>query len=278
MAEAIQPTSETERDKLSVLLAIILSSATLFRFVELPNLSWGVQSVLGSPLGFNFGGEMLVVILIVGLVLTGTLSILQDHPLRDTQERPLFFSLITPTIGSLLVSLLLIRATSWMLWLVALCLGGLVIGVLVHLSYQAFSPAGSFYPTARTLLNIIDYLAGFVLFSMLLREQGRALVTGPAVLLLSGLLALELLSASGAKLSRIFLYVGIIALIEGELAWVIGYWPISPWTAATILSLGLYVWSGIGYQYLLERLTGRIIVEFAAMAVFVLVSVLWIQP
>ncbi len=107
MAEAIQQTSETERDKLSVLLAIILSSATLFRFVELPTLSWGVQSVLGSPLGFDFSGEMLVVMLIVGLVSTGTLSILQNHPFHDTQERPLLFSLITPAIGSLLVSLLI---------------------------------------------------------------------------------------------------------------------------------------------------------------------------
>ena len=216
--------------------------------------------------------------LIVGLVSTGTLSILQNHPYRETQERPLLFSLITPAIGSLLVALLLIRATSWILWLVALCLGGLIIGVLVHLSYQAYSTANSRYPTARTLLNIIDYLAGFVLFSMLLREQGRALVTGPAVLILSGLLALELLSASGVALHRIFLFAGIIALIESELVWVIGYWPVSSWTTATILSLGLYVWSGIGYQYLLEQLTGKIIIEFTAMSMFVLVLVLWIRP
>jgi hypothetical protein len=278
MTEAIQRTLPTERDKLSVLLAIILASSTLFRFVELPNISWGIQSVLGSPLGFDFGGETLVVILIVGLVSTGTLSILRDHPLRDKQERPLLYSLITPAVGSLLVSLLLIQATSWMLWLVALFLGGVAIGVLVHLSYQAFSPAGQFYPPARTLLNIIDYLAGFVLFSMLLRERGRALVTGPTVLLLSGLLALELLSASGAKLNGVLLYVGIIALAEGELAWVIGYWPVSSWTGATILSLGLYVGSGIGYQYLLERLTNRIVVEFASMSILVLILVLWIRP
>jgi hypothetical protein len=278
MTEAIQGTSSAERDKLSVLLAIILASSTLFRFVELPNISWGIQSVLGSPLGFDFGGEMLVVILIVGLVSTGALSILRDHPLRDKQERPLLYSLITPAVGSLLVSLLLIQATSWMLWLVALFLGGVAIGILVHLSYLAFSPAGQFYPPARTLLNIIDYLAGFVLFSLLLRERGRALVTGPIVLLLSGLLALELLSASGAKLNRVLLYVSIIALAEGELAWVIGYWPVSSWTGATILSLGLYVGSGIGYQYLLERLTSRIIVEFASMSILVLALVLWIRP
>ncbi|MDF1513148.1 MAG: hypothetical protein P1S60_05000 [Anaerolineae bacterium] len=278
MAEAIQRTSDTERDKLSVLLAIILSSATLFRFVELPNLSWDVQSVLGSPLGFDFSGETLVTLLIVGLVSTGTLSILREHPLRETQERPLLFSLITPAIGSLLVSLLLIRATSWILWLISLFIGGGAIGILVHLSYQAFSAESGAYPTARTLLNIIDYLAGFALFSMLLREQERALVTGPAVLILSGLLAGELLSSSGAKINHVLLYVGIIAFIEAELAWVIGYWPVSSWPAATVLSLGLYVWSGIGYQYLLQRLTGRIIIEFVAMSIIVLALVIWIQP
>lgn len=277
MTEALRRTSDTERDKLSVLLAIILASATLFRFVELPSISWGVQRVFGSPLGFNFGGNILVVLLIVGLVSTGTLSILQDHPLRDKQERPLLFSLITPSIGSLLVSLLLIRAHTWMLWLISLILGGLAIGILVHLSYQAFSPTSRSYPTARTLLNIIDYLTGFVLFSFLLCEQERALVTGPAVLLLSGLLSLELLSASGVSIRQLLLFVGIIALLEGELAWVIGYWPVSSWTLATILSLGLYVWSGIGYQYLLDRLNKRIIIEFAGMSALVLILVLWIR-
>ena len=273
-----QETQHTERDRLSILLAVTLSSATLFRFVELPTLAWGVRRIFGSPLSFSLGGNLLLTILMMGLIATGTLSLMQDHPLRETQERPLIFSLITPTIGALLASLLLIRADSWPIWLVTLLSGGLLVGILVHLSYRALSPESPSYPSARTLLNIADYLMGFTLFSLVLREQGRALITGPVILILSGLLALDLLSASGVKPGAVVLFGGIIALLESEMAWVLGYWPISSWTSATMLTLGLYLWSGLGYQYLLGRLTRQVILEFIVVAVLMFVLVLWIRP
>lgn len=128
-----------EQGKLSILLAVILTSVTLFRFVELPTLNWGALQILGSPLGFTFGGGALLMLLVVGLVATGTLSILQDHPLRETKERPLIFSLITPSMGALLVSVFLIQAATWATWMATLILGGAIIGFLVHLSYQALS-------------------------------------------------------------------------------------------------------------------------------------------
>jgi hypothetical protein len=267
-----------ERGKLSILLAVILSSVTLFRFVELPTLNWGALQVFGSPLGFTFGGEVLLSLLVVGLVATGTLSIVQDHPDRDQGERPLVFALITPSIGALLVSILLLQASTWPLWLASLILGGASIGILVHLSYQAVSPRGPAYPGARTLLNVVDYLMGFVLFSLSLGQMGRALVTAPSILVLSGLLAVDLLSASGAKTGRVLLFSATIGLLESQLAWILGYWPISTWTAATLLTLGLYVWSGIGYQVLLDRLTQRIVVEFLVIGLLMMVLVLVIRP
>ena len=269
---------EPERGKLSVLLAVTLASVTLFRFVELPTLNWGALQVFGSPLGFTFGGGVLLTLLVVGLVATGTLSIVQDHPQRESKERPLLFALITPSIGALLISVFLIQAATWPLWLAALVLGGATIGILVHLTYQAVSPSNPAYPGARTLLNVMDYLMGFVLFSMSLGQQGRALITAPSVLVLSGLLAVELLSATGAQTGQVLLYSATIALLESELAWILGYWPISTWTAATMLTVGLYIWSGIGYQYLLGRLTQRIIVEFAAIGLLMFVLVLSIRP
>jgi hypothetical protein len=267
-----------ERDKLSILLAVVLTSVTLFRFVQLPTLSWGALQIFGSPLGFTFGGGVLLTLLVVGLVATGTLSIVQDHPQRDTRERPLLFSLITPAIGALLISVLLIQASTWPIWLASLILGGAIIGILVHLSYQAVSPRLSSYPGARTLLNVVDYLMGFVLFSLSLGQQGRALITAPSVLVVSGLLALDLLSASGAKTGQVMLYGATIGLLESQLAWILGYWPISTWTAATMLALGLYIWCGIGYQHLLERLTQRIVVEFVIIALMMFALVLWIRP
>jgi hypothetical protein len=263
---------------LSIVLAVTLSSITLFRFVELPTLTGGALQILGSPLGITFDGGALLTLLVVGLVATGTLSILQDHPYRESQERPLIFALITPSLGALLIAILLIRATTWPVWLVSLILGGIVIGILVQLSYRALSPEAPGYPASRTLLNIIDYLMGFTLFSLLLSRQGRALITAPGVFLLSGMLATEILSSTGAGTRRVLLYSGAIGLLESELAWVLGYWPISSWTAATILTLGLYIWSGIGYQHLLDRLNRQIIVEFIVIGLLMFILVLWIRP
>jgi len=272
----------TERERLSVVLAATLASATLFRFMELPSLAWGVRRILGSPLQLTFSGDWLLALLMTGLVATGTFSLIQSHPLRESadslQDRSVIFSLITPTLGTLLASMLLIRALSWPVWLVTLLIGGVLIGVLMHLSYRALSPESQGYTSARTLLNIADYLLGFALASIILREQGRALITGPAMLALMGLLACDLLSASGAKWTLVLLFSGIIALLISEMAWVLGYWPVSTWTAATMLTLALYLLNGLSYQYLLGQMSRRLLLEFGIVAMIMFVLVLWIRP
>jgi len=225
-----QKTKRVERDQLSILLAVTLLNATLFRFVELPTFTWATQRILGSPLKFSFDGDWMLVILMVGLVATGSLSIMQRHPLRQSQERPL---LSTQNRG---------------------------------------------YATARTLLNIFDYLLGFVILSLMLQDQSRALITAPTVFILCGALALELLSATAADTSPVLLYSGIIALLLSEFAWVLGYWPISAWTAATLLILGLYLLNGIIYQLLLKRLTRHVIIEFGSVALLMFILALWIRP
>jgi hypothetical protein len=278
MSAQAQHDSHLERDRLSILLAVTLVSATLFRFVELPTVHFGLRRILGSPLNFSLGGDWLLTLLMMGLVATGTFSMIQNHPLQDKRERAAFFALITPTLSALLASLLLIRATLWPIWLAGLIFSGLMIGFLVHLSYRAFSTESFGYTSARTLLNIADHLICFVLFSLILGARERALVTGPAILLVSGLLSLEFLSASGAALSAVFLFGSIIALLEAEMAWVLGYWTVSPWTAATLLVLGLYFWTGLGYQYLLNRLTRRVVMEFSILVVVMFVMTIWIRP
>jgi len=267
-----------ERDQLSILLAVALIGATLLRFVELPTFSWSVRRILGSPLGFTFDGNWLLPLLMMGVVGSGTYALIQALPNRSTQERPVLFSLITPLLGALFASLLMLRAPSWPVWLGTLILTGLLIGLLVHLTYSVFYLDNASYATFRTLLNLADYLLGFALFGIFLSAQERSLVSGPAVMLLSGLLSLDLLSASGVSTGNILIYGGIIALIEGELTWVLSYWPISPWGAATVLTLGLYIGCGIAYQHLLNTLNRRMVIEFLTLAIVVLGLILIIRP
>ncbi|MBN2004203.1 MAG: hypothetical protein JXA21_12680 [Anaerolineae bacterium] len=278
MFTATPKRQHAERDQLSVLLAVTLFCAALFRFVELPTFTWGIPHILGSPLGFSLTGDWMLAVLMTGLVATGTLSIMQSHPLHDKQERSIVFSLITPSIGTLLGSLFLIRATTWSAWLGTLILDGIFIGILVHFSYRATSPDSSGYATSRTILNVADYLICFVLFGLILKSQGRALILAPTTFVITGMLALDLLSAAGTKSDSVLLFGAILALLESEWVWVLGYWPVSEWTAAASLTLILYLLNGILYQYLLKRLTQRVIWEFAVVAICVLMMVLWLKP
>lgn len=269
-----QPTQGT----LSVLLAVMLSSVALFRVVELPALNWGVFQVFGSPLGLTIGGQALLMLLVVGLVSTGTLAIVQGHPLASKRVRPLFFFLITPTLGSLVVSVLLSEASSWALWLLAFIASGIVVGGLVYLSYQSVAEEAHGYTFARAFLNIVDYVAGFVLLSVILGQRGRALITAPAVAILSGLWVAELLSVTGAPLRRVVLYSGAAALLEAQLAWMLAYSQLSMWSVAALLSIVLYVWVGISYQHLLGRLSRRVIFEFAGVGMLMALAVLVLAP
>ncbi len=266
------------KNRLSTLLAMILTGTTLFRFVELPTYSWNVRRIFGSPLGFTLGSNWLLSLLLMGLVSSGTYSLMQSHPKNQPQERALLFSLISPALSALFASLLLLNAPSWPTWLGSLLLTGLLIGGIIQITYQVFALNTPHYAILRTLLNIVDYLLASVLFGFLLNAQERALVTGPAVIILSGLLSLDLLSASGVAARKVFLWGGVIALLEGELVWILSYWSISPWTAAMILTLGLYVGTGISYQYLLGKLQRRMVWEFTIIAIAMFGLLLIIQP
>lgn len=274
----IARTQQPTQGKLSVLLAVMLLSVALFRIVELPALSWGVFQVFGSPLGLRVGGQALLMLLVAGLIFTGTLAIVQEHPLASQRVRPLVFSLITPTMGSLVASVLLTQASTWALWLLAFIAAGIVVGGLVYLSYQSVAVEARGYTFARAVLNVVDYVAGFVLLSVILEQQGRALITAPAVALLSGLWIAELLSVTGASLKRVMLYSGAAALLEAEFVWMLAYSRLSPWGMAALLSIVVYVWVGISYQHLLERLNRRVIFEFVGVGMLMTLAVLLLAP
>jgi len=173
---------------------------------------------------------------------------------------------------------LLTQASTWALWLLAFVAAGIVVGGLVYLSYQSVAVEARGYTFARAVLNVVDYVAGFVLLSVILEQQGRALITAPAVALLSGLWIAELLSVTGAPLKRVILYSGAAALLEAELVWILAYARLSPWSVAALLAIVVYVWVGISYQHLLERLNRRVIFEFVGMGMLMTLAVLLLAP
>ncbi len=264
-----------DRDRLSVLLAVLLLSNVLFRFIELPEQVWSLQA-LGSPLEIHVTSNWLLITLMIGFVCTGTSLILHDHPrLREHSGRPIYISWILPVVLTGVSTYLLVLAPSLLVWIGGLILVGIGIGLTISAEYAAVSPDAPGYPTARLTLNVLAYMLTFILFAVIYQTRTRSLVTATLTLITATVLALDLLSVADVPLRRMLPFAGIAGIIVGESTWVLNYWQISAWVGGLFLLLIFYVTVNVAHQHLLERLRASILVEFAIVTIIVLLVILF---
>jgi intracellular septation protein A len=261
-------------NRLSVLMAVLLLGSVIFRFIELPEQVWELEP-LGSPLEIHVTGTWLLATLMVGLVCTGTNLILHDHPhLEEYPGRPIYVSWILPGLMAGLSAYLLASIPTWPLWIAGLGLVGVGISLTISAEYTAVSPGAHGYPRARLALNVLAYLLAFALFTIIYHSRTRSLVTATMMLLAATLLALDLLSVADVRFRRVLLFAGIVGLVTGESTWALNYWQVSAWAGGLFLLLIFYIVVNVAHQYLLERLSATVLVEFAVVAVIVLTIIL----
>ncbi len=275
MQETAKP---LDRNRLSVLMAVLLLGSVLFRFIELPEQVWKLQP-LGSPLEIHITGTWLLITLMVGLVCTGTNLILHDHPyLEEHPKRPIYISWILPGVVAGLSAYLLARASTWPVLMGELMLVGLSMSLVISTEYNAVCPDTPGYPLARLALNVLAYLLAFTLFAIIYHTRTRSLVTATLTLLATTLLALDLLSAADVRFRRVLLFASIVGLVVGESTWALNYWQISAWAGGLFLLLIFYIAVNVAHQYLLQRLSLSVLVEFIIVAIVVLAIVLLRAP
>jgi hypothetical protein len=275
MQQTVKP---LDRNRLSVLVAVLLLGSVLFRFIELPEHTWKLEP-LGSPLEIHVTGTWLLTALMVGLVCTGTNLILHGHPhLAEYPGRPIYVAWILPSIMAGLSAHLLAHIHTWPMWIGGLLLAGVSISLVISAEYTAISPKDPGYPAARLALNMLAYLLAFTLFAIIYHTRTRSLVTATLMMLAAVLLALDLLSVAETQFRRVLVFAGIVALIVGESTWAMNYWQISAWAGGLFLLLVFYLTANVAHQYLLERLSTSALVEFAVVAIIVLVIILVRAP
>lgn len=276
MREAVN--KPVDRDRLSVLLAVLILSSVLFRFIELPGHVYQLQA-LGSPLEIHASGTLLLVTLMVGLACTGTSLVLHDHPMvMERSGRPVYISWILPGVLAGLSAYLLSLAPTLGLWIAGLIVFGVSVGLTVSAEYATVSTDARSYATTRLALNVLAYLLAFALFVLIYRTRTRSLVTATLTLLTATLLALDLLSVADVSVSRMLPFASIVGLIIGESTWALNYWQASPWVGGLLLLLIFYAVINIAHQHLLERLSSSTIIEFAAVTLVVLLIVVLRGP
>ncbi len=271
-----EPVTTTYRDeRLPILISMLVLGMALSALVPLP--TWElVLDLFGSELALRFSGPVQSLILLTLLVCVGVDSLVrsrQGRAVSGPEGQPgerrapglaisaMFWPL--PTLVATL-GLVALQSAVWWGYQVALALGvGAAVAVIVVLQLATQSLYSAPRRGLRLVLNAAAYAIGFVLFSLIFGARQRSLLSATAVLAVSGLLALELLRNTETAAWRPWLYAALTALAMGELTWVLNYTRLSDRTGGAVLLLAFYVLTGLTQQYLWERLTRRVVAEYA---------------
>ncbi len=266
------------RDRASVVATLVVLGLILATFLQFPTWTYDL-TVLGSPLTINVSQTGLMAVLLVAITCAGTDAIVRSHPTAQRIEaRYSFVTWTLPALTVLLAAVLLPQAPTQFYRMIGYVLTGLLLILVISAEYYTVDPGDRRYLVARLSLNAWAYLLALVIFVLLYSPKDRSVQSATGVTVVSTLLALEFLRSAGRGFGRTALYAFIAGLSTGEIMWAMNYWRIRGMTGGLILLLGFYVATGLANQQLQGRLTRRVLVEYAAVALIGLVVLLRLGP
>ncbi len=284
------------RDRASVLIWVALMGLAAQRFLDLPTRSWETV-VLGSPVNIVLTANTILGILLAGLIASGTEAVVRAHPRvlatptyrnhgRITAEWPptsaaaaagadsmsrlvharwVFWGL--PVAVVIVAVFLLPLAPTVVYWVLGLIVTGIALGLSMAGIYATIDPFLPGYRRARLGLNALTYAVALVLFLVVYRTRARSIISATEVLLVSGLLALELLRGTERPTIMVALYAGITGLVLGQATWVLNYWRLDALTGGLVLLVLFYNVVGLAQNALRGRIGRRILLEYGLITI-----------
>lgn len=252
--------SNTER--LVVLISLILIGLAFSLVIEAPAF-WLVAAVL------------------VGLVCVGTDHIVHLHwRVHIRRHRYAVTLWVVPALLVLGAALFLRLPifSSGIAVIAGLLITGVLLALVIVSEYRTLDSEDPLYNVARFILNVVVYLTAFALYATIYGTKVRSLITGTAIMVVSALLALELLRGVETRISRSWLYAGVCGLIMGELMWALNYWILPGLAGGVFLLIAFYAVTGLVQNHLAGGLNKRVALEFGLVTcvglTFVLASML----
>ena len=268
----ISPNASTA-NRVLVLVALLALTPVLLLVVELPSRIVSLD-FLGSALSLNLNTDSLLILFLPVLAIAGVDWVLRDHPYVRLGQVPFLFPFwMAPGLMALALGILLTRITSWPLWIAALAIGIVVLGVLIVAEYVTIAPNAGSYAVARLTVTALSYLIAFGLFTLIYGTRERSIISASFTMLIAFALALDLLGPHIIGLGRAALFSFIISWLVGQCTWAMNYWNVSNLSAGVLLLTVFYVSIGLVQQYFQEKLTRSILIEFAVVTLIALVVV-----
>lgn len=263
--------AEIPVERVSLLISLVVVGLTISLVLDLPSRVVDF-SLLGSRATFIFSGAWLFAILLATLTATGVESIHRTHP--RVHHAHTQYSAILWVLPSLLVALAALAIPSFAtikpLGFAAVLLTAVLLNLVILGEYHTIEMEDRAYSISRLGLNLATYALAFVLFWPLYLLKLRAIMSAPVIVVVSTLLALELLRGTEVRVSRTWLYAFTVGLAMGELLWAMSYWSVSGLFAGVLLTVAFYILTSAAQQYLWGYLSRAMVLEFAAVVIIVL--------
>ncbi len=260
------------RNHLSVTTWIVLTSLAAGLLVKLPERVYTFWA-FGSPVDIRFSGAFLTGAVALAATWAGLEAALRTHPKRALLRHTYQFwglpSAITLTGAALLP---IIQPQS--LWLIALLGVGATLAASMAGEYHTVDPEDASYPYARLLLNVLAYALAALAFIFIYLSRSRSLVSATLMGMTAGLLAMDLLRGSLARLGEVLLTSAVIALILAQLTVMLNYWPYPSIRVALVLLVGFYLLVGLAQLHLRQLLTFRRVLEYVGMSLVAIFLIL----
>lgn len=244
----------------------LLLALALSRLVELPARPLQI-SVLGSPLGVDLSGTALVLLIVVGLAVTGMQSLLSLHPSAG-QQRPsawLIHWIVPALLGAALV-LWLRQIDDLGRWTLALLAAAVLIPLALVSEYRTVSLAPPERGDAWLEWGrmVLIHLIALILFAVIYGMGLRRLVGGPAVWVVAASLGGRYFWGLTGALRRSFAHGAAVGVATALTLWVLNAWQFSALGGGWLLLTSFYLAVGLPKERLTDRLDARVALEYAA--------------
>jgi len=259
-------------DRISILAATILLAYALVGIIKLPSFELA-QQLPGVYLQIEINVRTVVAILVGGLAASGAAWLIHDHP--SLHGRSTFEHWLLPALTSWVIGLPLSQLEIGPLWWVAFGIGGGFLMLVLVAEYIVVDPTDSLHAPATVLLTVISF-ALFLALAVTLQIAGvRLFLSLPAITLAAYLVSLRTLHLRFPD-RWAFVEAGMIALIVGQMAAALHYWPVSPVTYGMVLLGPAYALTSLAYNLLAGMRTRQAITEPVIVLLILWGLTLWI--
>jgi hypothetical protein len=248
--------------RLSALIAMILLTYGLIRFIALPGLTLDF-SVLGLLFRLQFDTRFFMLTLASLLAAAGAEWLIRSHP--KPSSRSSVGHLVIPGLAALGTgAIITMLPLGWGLGLGFLLAGGFLFAVY-SAEYITQDPADQRYSFAEISLRVLAFALYVSLIFVLEASGQRAAFSIPITMLASTLIAWRLIELS-TRSPVVWSYPLAIGWIVAQISWGLHYWPLSPSLQAVVLTVLTYILTELVLAHMTAKLSRSRILELTVLS------------